>query len=90
VETRSGSGSHGGDSQNRDDDVHVTDLLGRLNLTKDEEEFVAFSDDEEAGDEGGSLEFALIGKVFSPSPLHISTITSDMRPAWGNSFGLRL
>jgi hypothetical protein len=90
VETRSGSGSHGGDSQNRDDDVHVTDLLGRLNLTKDEEEFVAFSDDEEAGDEGGSLEFALIGKVFSPSSLHISTITSDMRLAWGNSFGLRL
>jgi hypothetical protein len=36
------------------DDVHVIDLLGWLNQTKDEEEFMAFSDDEEAGDEGGS------------------------------------
>jgi hypothetical protein len=34
--------------------VHVIDLLGWLNQTKDEEEFMAFSDDEEAGDEGGS------------------------------------
>lgn len=28
------------------DEAHVTDLLGHLNLTKEEEEFVAFSDDE--------------------------------------------
>jgi hypothetical protein len=70
--------------------VHVTDLLGRLNLTKDEEEFVSFSDDDESGDDGSSPEFALVGKVLSPSPLHISTITSMMKPTWGNPFGLRL
>jgi hypothetical protein len=88
--TGSGSGSHGGGSQSREDDVPVTYLLGWLNLTKDEEEFMSFSDDEEAGDGGGSLEFALIGKVLSPSPLHISTITSTMKPMWGDPFGLRL
>jgi hypothetical protein len=76
---RSGSGSRGGGSQTREDDVHVTDLLEWLNLTKDEEEFAAFSDDEEVGEDGGSLVFALIRKVLSPSPLHISTITSAMR-----------
>jgi hypothetical protein len=37
--TGSGSGSHGGDHQIGDVDVHITDLLGRLHLTKDEEEF---------------------------------------------------
>jgi hypothetical protein len=54
---RSGSGLHGAASHTRwggGDDVHVIDLLGWLNQTKDEEEFMAFSDDEEAGDEGGS------------------------------------
>jgi hypothetical protein len=84
------SGLHGGDRRNRDDDVHVTYLLGGLHLTKDEEEFVAFSNEEEVGDEGDSPEFALIRKVLSPSPLHVSTITLAMRPAWGNLFGLRL
>jgi hypothetical protein len=88
--TRSGSGSHGGGSQNRGDDAHVADLMERLNLTKDEEEVAAFSDNEEDDGSGGSLEFALTGKVLSPTTLHISMITSAMRPAWGNPFGLRL
>jgi hypothetical protein len=70
--------------------VPITNLLGRLKLTKDEEEFVTFSDDEQIGDDGGSLEFALIGKVLSPLPLHISTTMSAMKLAWGNPFGLRL
>jgi hypothetical protein len=88
--TGSGSGSYGGGSWNREDDVPVIGLLGRFNLTKDEEEFVSFSDDEEPKDDGGSPEFALVGKVLSPSPLHISTITSAMKSAWGNPFGPRL
>jgi hypothetical protein len=86
----SGSGSHSGGSRNREDNVSITDLLGRLNLTKDEEEYVTFSDDEEIGDDGSSLDFALIGKVLSPSPLHISMITSAMKLASGDPFGLRL
>jgi hypothetical protein len=88
--TESGSGSHGGHRRNGEDGVNVSDLLGRLHLTKDEEEFVAFSDDEEATNDGGSLDFTTIGKVLSPSTLHISTITSAMRPAWGNPVGLIL
>jgi hypothetical protein len=44
---RSGSGSSGGGSLTGEDDAHVTDLLERLNLTKDEEEFAAFSYNEE-------------------------------------------
>jgi hypothetical protein len=87
--TRSGSGSRGGGSQIRGDDVHVADLMERLNLTKDEEEVAAFSDDEEDGS-SRSLEFALTGKVLSPTTLHILTITPSMRPAWGNPFGLPL
>jgi hypothetical protein len=67
----------------------VADLLERLNLTKDEEEIAAFSYDEE-GEIGGALEFMLIGKVLSPSTLHITTITNTIRPAWGNPFGLKL
>jgi hypothetical protein len=40
--------------------------------------------------DGSSLEFATNGKVLAPSPLHISTIMADMRPVWGNPFGLHL
>ncbi|KAK3129161.1 hypothetical protein QOZ80_6BG0472640 [Eleusine coracana subsp. coracana] len=83
-----GGGSSGGMSQTMEEEAHVTDLLGRLNLTKEEEEFVAFSDDEESG--GSVSEHALIGKVMSPSSLHISTIAGAMRPAWGNPYGLLL
>lgn len=32
----------------------------------------------------------MIGKVLSPSALHINTITGAMRPAWGNPYGLKL
>jgi hypothetical protein len=45
---RSGSGSSGGGSLTGEDDAHVTDLMERLNLTKDEEEFAAFSYNEDA------------------------------------------
>jgi hypothetical protein len=88
--TRSGSGSRGGGSQNRGDGAHVADLMESLNLTKDEEEVVVFRDEEEDGGSGGSLEFALTGKVLSPTTLHILMTTLAMMPAWGNPFGLRL
>jgi hypothetical protein len=46
-------------------------------------------------DEGAETYFAhskwtLVGKVLSPSTLHISTISAALRPAWGNPRGLLL
>ncbi|GJN21043.1 hypothetical protein PR202_gb08489 [Eleusine coracana subsp. coracana] len=70
------------------DEAHVADLLGRLNLTQ-EEEFAAFSDDDDV-ERSDEIEFGLIGKVLSPSTLHISTIMNAMKPAWGNPHGLKL
>lgn len=68
---------------------NVTDLLQKLNLTAEEEHVIDFSDEEHCGDEVVT-EWALIGKVLSPSPLHANTITSAMRSAWGNPFGLKI
>lgn len=42
-----------------------------------------FSDDEGAG-EAAVVEWALLGKVISPSMLHVNTIRAAMTPAWGN------
>jgi hypothetical protein len=86
--THKGGGSSNGPDQNLEED-HMTNLLERLNLTREEEEYVAFSDDDEVLDED-SIEFALIDKVMSLTPLHISTIMSAMKLAWGNPFDLRL
>lgn len=69
------------------DDSAMSDLMDRLRLTTEESEFAAFSDDEDVGKDTG-MEHAVIGKVLSPSVLHISTIMRAMRPAWGNPYGL--
>jgi hypothetical protein len=37
-----------------------------------------------------SLKYALIGKVLSPLPLHISMITPAMRPRCGDPYRLKL
>jgi hypothetical protein len=66
----------------------VIDLLRKLNLTKEEEAMVDFSDEEE--DEVlAPVEWALVGKVLSPTPVHVSTVPSVMKPAWGNPIGLK-
>jgi hypothetical protein len=67
----------------------VTDLLRRLNLTEEEEAIADFSDDE-AVDESPPVEWAIVGKVLSPAPVHVNTIRSAMKPAWGNPVGLKL
>lgn len=67
----------------------MPDLLERLNLTKEEGEVAAFSDDEEE-DARSRVDCRLLGKVISPSLLHNSTIRSAMKPAWGNPYGLKL
>ncbi|CAN6226514.1 unnamed protein product [Urochloa humidicola] len=83
-----GSGTRPRSGPSEGDEAHVADLLDKLNLTQEEVDFAALSDDEDAeGD--GSMQWAVIGKVLSPSPLHISTIRDAMLPAWGNPYGLK-
>ncbi|CAN6289875.1 unnamed protein product [Urochloa humidicola] len=64
---------------------NVANLLQKLNLMADEGDVADFSDDE-----GGGAEWAVLGKVISPSSLHANTIRSAMTPAWGNPFGLKI
>jgi hypothetical protein len=81
---RVGSSGGDGDGQN----PNVTDLLRRLNLTEEEEAVVEFSNAEEE-DELAPVEWALVGKVLSPVPIHVNTVRSAMKPAWGNPIGLK-
>jgi hypothetical protein len=68
---------------------NVTDLLLKLNLTEEEEAILDFSDDEgEAA--APAVEWAVVGKVLSPSIVNVSTVRSAMKPAWGNPCGLKL
>ncbi|CAN6235065.1 unnamed protein product [Urochloa humidicola] len=71
------------------DDAGVADLMKKLNLTKDEGEVAMFSDDED-GEGDCKVQLRLLGKVLSPSALHISTIRSAMTKAWGNPYGLKM
>jgi hypothetical protein len=69
-------------------DDHVSEMMGRLRLTAAEAEAVVLDD---GGDEiPVHSKWALVGKVLSPTILHISTISSALRPAWGNPRGLLL
>ncbi|CAN6272978.1 unnamed protein product [Urochloa humidicola] len=82
----------GGGSERGGDDrqaPNVTDLLQKLNLTAEEGGVADFSDDEEIG-QAATVEWAVLGKVISPSTLHVNTIQATMRPAWGNPFGLKI
>jgi hypothetical protein len=76
-----------GTSINPDD--NVTDMLKNLNLTAEEEEVVEFSGDEE-GDDSPMVEWALVGKVLSPTMVHAAAIQGAMKPAWGNPAGLKI
>lgn len=72
-----------------DQSSNVADLLEKLNLTAAEGEVADFSDDEEDADQM-DVEWALAGKVLSPTALHVNTIRAAMKPAWGNPVGLKL
>ena len=79
----------GGSGSMPDAQPGVAELLKRLNLTEEEGEVAAFSDDEE--DEVVEVEqWAVVGKVLSPSTIHASTIKGAMTPAWGNPCGLKI
>lgn len=84
VAARSGVVGDGVGTQN----PNVTDLLRRLNLTEEEEAMAEFSDVEEEV-EAAPVEWALVGKVLSPTPVNVNTVRSAMKPAWGNPVGLK-
>jgi hypothetical protein len=63
-------------------------MMGRLRLTAAEAAVVVL--DDAADDFLVHSEWALLGKVLAPNNLHISTIASALRPAWGNPRGLVL
>lgn len=78
----SGDGSDGASKPN------VADLLQKLQLTEDEGSITDFSDDEES-DLNPLVEWVVIGKVLSPSMIHVNTIRAAMKPTWGNPHGLK-
>jgi hypothetical protein len=69
---------------------NVKDLLRRLNLTEEEEVAVVdFSDDEDE-EEPPLVEWTIVGKVLSLPSVHVNTVRSAMKLAWGNPGGLKL
>ncbi|CAN6208045.1 unnamed protein product [Urochloa humidicola] len=86
--TSSGSAPRSGSRNTAVEEAHVATLLEKLNLTQVEGEVAALSDDED--EDVSDVEWAVIGKVLSPTTIHITTMEAAMRPAWGNPYGLRL
>lgn len=84
-----GGTSQSGSMNSSEEEAWVAALLEKMNLTTDEGAFATLNDDEDGRDDGVQ-EWALLGKVLSPSVLHISTIISVMKLPWGNPYGLKL
>ena len=59
----------------------VSDLFGKLNLTTREKETLVLQDNEDS--DLSMVKHAVIGNVLSPNLLHLQTVMSAMRPAWG-------
>ncbi|KAM0866647.1 hypothetical protein ACQ4PT_042495 [Festuca glaucescens] len=77
-------GATGGSSSGE----RVEQMMARLRLTAAEAKAVVIDD----ADDPGLVDpdRAFVGKVLAPNVLHINTISTAMRPAWGNPRGLLL
>ena len=83
--TGEGGQTGGQEAQN----PNVADLLKKLNLTEEEGEVMDFCDDEDE-EVLAPVEWALVGMVLSPVPIHVQQVRSAMKPAWGNPVGLKI
>ncbi|XP_039851740.1 uncharacterized protein LOC120710142 [Panicum virgatum] len=64
-------------------------MLRNLNLTEEEGAIMDFIDDDEE-EALAPVEWALVGKILSPSTVSVDSIRSAMKPAWGNPVGLKI
>lgn len=68
---------------------NVEEMLRTLNLTEEEGAVMDFVDDDEE-ETLAPVEWALVGKILSPVPVHIDSVRSAMKPAWGNPARLKI
>lgn len=83
--SRCGGGGDGRNAQNH----NVEELMKKLNLTEDEVAVMDFYDNDREKDMA-SVEYALVGKVLSLTPVHAQLVRSAMKPVWGNLVGLKI